>query len=92
MEMDRGRRLGRDEEVIGAGLGEVGEIALRLDYHQVHIERLLRRASRRFDNHRTDRDIRHEAPVHYVDMDPVGACLIDGTNFFAEPSKIRGQD
>jgi hypothetical protein len=35
--------------MIGAGLREVGEIALRLDNHQVHIERLLRAASYRFE-------------------------------------------
>ena len=42
MERDCRGGLGLDEKMIDAGLGEVGEIALRLDNHQVHIERLLR--------------------------------------------------
>ena len=78
--------------MIGAGLGEVGEIPLRLDNHQVHIERLLRAASHRFDNHRPDRDVRHEATIHYVDMDPVGSRRIDSANLLGESPKIRRQD
>jgi hypothetical protein len=30
-----------DEQMVGASLGEIVEIALRLDDHQVHVERLL---------------------------------------------------
>ena len=80
VEMDRRRRLGLDQEMIGADVREVGEIALRLDDHQVHIERLLRRAPHRCDDHRPDRDIRHEAAVHDVDMDPIRSRRIDGAN------------
>jgi hypothetical protein len=58
----------------------------------LHIERLLRAASHRFDNHRPDRDVRHEATVHYVDMDPVGSCRVDGTNLLGETPEIRRQD
>ena len=90
--MDRRGRLGLDEQMIGAGLGEVREIALRLDDHQMHIERLLRGASHRLDNHRSDRDVRHEAAVHHVDMDPVGSRRIDGANLLGEPPEIRRQD
>ena len=49
--MDRRRQLRVDEEMIGTGLGKGGEIAFRFDDHQMHIERLLRVASHRFDNH-----------------------------------------
>jgi hypothetical protein len=55
-------------------------------------KRLLRAASHRFDNHRLDRDVRHEATIHYVAMDPVGSCRIDGTNLLGETPEIRRQD
>jgi hypothetical protein len=58
----------------------------------VHIERLLRAASHRFDYHRPDRDIRHETTVHYVDTDLVGACRIDGANLLGEMPEISPQD
>ena len=82
--MDRRRQLRVNEEMIGAGLGKGGEIAFRLDDHQMHIERLLRVASHRFDNRRPERDIRHEAPVHHIDMDPVGAGRVDGADLIGE--------
>ena len=78
--------------MIGTGLSKVGDIALRLDDHQVHIQRLLRVASHRFDNHRPERDIRHEMAVHDVDMNPVCACRVDGANLVGEVPEIRRQD
>ena len=84
VEMDRRGRLRWNEEMIGAGLGKGYEIALRLDDHQVHIERLTRVAPHRFNNHRSERDIRHKSAVHHVDMNPVGAGRIDGANLVSE--------
>jgi hypothetical protein len=69
--MDRRGRLGLDKEMIGAGVGEAGEVALRLDDHQMHIEQLLRAASHRLGNPRPDCDVRHESTIHHVDMDLV---------------------
>ena len=51
VEMDRRGRLRWNEEMIGASLGKVDEVALGLDDHQVHIKRLTRVAPDRFDNH-----------------------------------------
>ena len=76
---------GRDD--IGAGPNESIEVALWFDNHQVHIERLLRVASDRFDNHRPKRDVRHETTIHHVDMNPVGAGRIDGV-----PPRRDGQN
>src|SRR5215468_4863898 len=45
MQMDCRARLGLHQQMIGAGIGEGGEIALRLDYHQMNVERLCRRAA-----------------------------------------------
>ena len=40
--MDGRGRLGLDEQMIGAGPSEVVELALRLDDHQMDVERLAR--------------------------------------------------
>jgi pentose-5-phosphate-3-epimerase len=37
-------------------------------------------------------DVRHEATIHYVNVNPVGSCRIDRTNLLGETSKIRRQD
>ncbi len=37
-----------------------------------------------------DRDVRHEMPVHDIDMDPVGAGGVDGAHFFPEPGEVGG--
>ena len=39
-----------------------------------------------------DRQIGHEMVVHDVDVDPVGAGLIDRMHFIAEPGEVRGED
>ena len=87
--MDRGGRLCLDEKVIGPCLGEGREIAIRLDDHQVHIERFQRGPSHGLHNHWSDRDVRHEAAVHDVDMDPVGSRRIDSANLLGKMSEIR---
>ena len=92
VKMDRRGRLRLDEEMVGAGASEFLEIALRLDDHQMHIERLLRGAPHRLDDDRPEGDVRHEAPVHDIDMDPVRAGLVDGKDFLAEPLEIGGED
>ena len=92
--MERGRcgQFRVDEEMIGTGLGKGGEMAFRLDDHQMHVERLLRAAAHRLHDQRPDRDIRHEAAVHDVDMNPVGAGRLDGANFIGKMSEVRRQD
>src|SRR6185437_13628342 len=92
VEMDRRGRFRLDKKMIGTGLSEGREIALRRDDHQVYIKWLLRAASYRLDDHWADRDIRHEAAVHDVDMDPVGSRRIDGANLLGKTPEIRRQD
>ena len=96
MQMDRRAGLGLDQQMIGAGLGEVGEIALRLDDHQMNVERLCRRAADRLQHDRPDGDVGHETAVHHIDMDPVGAGRVDGADLLAQAREIgrqnRGRD
>ena len=81
-----------NEKMIGTGLGKGGEMAFRLDDHQMHIERLSRAAAHRLHDQRPDRDIRHKAAVHDVDINPVGARRVDGANFVGKISEVRRQD
>ena len=80
------------QQMIGAGAREGVEIALRLDDHQMHVDRLLGGAPHRLDHHRADRQVRHEAAVHHIDMDPVGPGPVDRPHLLAEPPEIGRQD
>jgi hypothetical protein len=62
-------------------VGKGGEITLRLDDHQMHVEGLCGRAADRLQHHRPDSDVRNKTTVHYVDMDPVGARGVDRADF-----------
>ena len=75
-----------------SGARKIADVALRLKDHHMHVERLLGRPAHRFDHHRPDRDIWHEATVHDVNMDPVGARRIDGANLRGEIAEIRLQN
>ena len=92
MQVDGGAGLGLDQQVIGAGLGEGGEIALRLDDHQMNVERLCRRAADGLQHDRADGDVGHETAVHHVDMDPIGAGRVDGADLLAQAREIGRQD
>ena len=92
VQMDRRARLAMDDQMVGAGAGEIVEVTLGLDDHQMDIDRLLRRLAHGLDDDRADRDVRHKAPVHDIDMDPVGSRPIDGAHLLGEPAEIGRQD
>ena len=76
----------------GAGPGERFDVAIGVADHQVHVERHLGDALERRDDRRADGDVRHEVPVHDVDVDQVGAAALDGGDRVAERREIRGQN
>ena len=45
-----------------------------------------------FDHGRTERDVRNEMTVHDIDMDPVGALVLDRDAFAAEIREICRED
>src|SRR5476649_485624 len=92
MQMDRRRWLRLNKKMIGASFGKIAKITFRVDDHQVHIERLRRRSTNRIHNRRTEGDVWHEPAVHDVNMNPIGACLIDGTDFLTNSPQIRGKN
>ena len=90
MQVGAGFHLHADD--VGTGLGEVGHVALRLDDHQVHVQGLGRDGPQGLHDQGADGDVGHEAAVHHVDVDPVGAGLVDGTDVFAETGEIGRED
>jgi hypothetical protein len=56
------------------------------------VERLGRVRAERLHHRRADGEVGHEMAVHHVDVDPVGAGLVDRAHFLAEPGEIGGQD
>src|SRR6266571_4057234 len=67
-------------------------MALRLDDHQVHIDRLVGEFPEGFDHVRPERDVRDETPVHHVDMQPVGASLEDLGDLLRQAREVDGEN
>ena len=78
--------------MVGAGAREGLEVALRLDDHQMDVERLGGRLANRRDDQGAEADVGDEAAVHDVDVDPVGAGRVDGTHLFGEATDVGGED
>ena len=74
-----------------AGVGKGLEIRIAGCDHEVHVEHLPGVRAKRLDHAGADRDVRHEMPIHDVDMDPVGTGCIDRAHLLAEPGKVGGE-
>ncbi len=85
-------RFGMYGDDVGPRLGEALEIGIGRRDHQMHVENLPGRRPDRLHDRRAEGDVGHEMPVHHVDMDPVGARLVDGPHLVAEPRKIGRQN
>lgn len=81
-----------DQDVVGAGPNEVVEIALGLDDHEVHVERLGRGAAHRLDHDRAIADVRNEPAVHDVDVNPVGTRGVHRANLLRQATEVGGKD
>jgi hypothetical protein len=58
---------------VSTSLGERLDVTLRLDDHQVHIERKLGDATQGFHDQRTDGQVRDKSPIHDINVDPICA-------------------
>ena len=92
--VDVRRRLGVDRDPVGAGLGELGDVALRALDHEVHVEVGLvgQRLAQRGDDHRAERDRRDEVAVHDVAVDDARARVHDLAHLRGEVGEVGGQD
>ena len=84
--------FGMHGDVVAAGFGKGLEIGIAGRDHQMGVEDLLGVRAHRLDDIGAVGNVRHEMPVHHVEMDPVGAGRIDRADLFAQPGEIRRQD
>ena len=77
-----------DQDDIRAGADEIGQIALRLNNHQVDIERQAGALAGGLDHQRTNGDIGHKTAIHHINVDTVRAGLLDLGNLLAEAPKV----
>ena len=76
---------------VGPGLGEGFEVATRFGHHQVAVEVERCVAAQRGHHGRTDRHVRHEVPVHDVDVEPVGRRS-DFAHLLGQEAEVGRQD
>ena len=77
---------------VGTGFGEVGDVLLRLNDHQVNVQGLLSHRPQRLNNQRSNGDVRNKAAVHHIHMDPIRTGFVHGFHFFAEACEVSRQD
>ena len=82
MQMWAGFNLNRND--VRAGFGEVGDVVLRLNNHQVNVQGLLGHWTQRLNNQRSNGDVRNKTPVHHIHMDPICPGFVHGFHFCAE--------
>ena len=85
-------RLDVHGDDVGAGVGKRLEIGIAWRDHQMHVEHFLGVRAQRLHHAGADRDIRNEMPIHHVDVDPIGAGVIDRAYLFAELGEVGGQN
>ena len=77
--------FGMHGDVVAAGFGKGLEIGVAGRDHQMRVKDLLGVRPHRLDDVGAVGDVRHEMPVHHIEMDPVGAGGVDAADFLAEP-------
>jgi hypothetical protein len=54
----------------------------------MHVERELRDAAQGLDNRDTKRQVGHKVPIHHIDMDEIGAAVLDPPNLIREVCEV----
>src|SRR5437870_9193267 len=79
-------------EPVRSRVGEGLEIATGLRDHEMRLERKAGRPTKRADDDRADRDVRHEVPVHDVDVNPVRTRRLSLGDLLTEAREVSRQD
>jgi hypothetical protein len=79
-----------DHDDIGAGLDEIGDVAVGIFYHQVDVQGERSYAAHCLNNQGADGDVGDKVPIHDVDVDVVGTGGFNGPDLFAEAGEIGG--
>ncbi len=86
MQVGAGLRMHRD--AVTAGLRKGFEIGIDGGDHQMAIEEGIAVRPKRLDDIRPEGNVRHEMPVHDIEMNPVRAGLGDIGDFLSELGEI----
>ena len=86
VQMGTGFRMHR--EIVGAGLGKVGNAGIRIRHHEMDVEGEGGHFSKRFDNGRADRQVRNKMPVHHVHVQQVGSRGFHRGDFVGQVRKV----
>src|SRR4051794_14178646 len=86
------RGLGVDRHSVRAGSNKVVEVPLRLYDHEVNVERQPGELTHGLDDLRTEREVRYEATIHDVDVNPVGASGLAHRDLIGELREVGAED
>ena len=84
--------LGVHGDDVGAGRRELLHVTLGLHDHEVAIERLGGDLAQRLHHRRTEGDVGNEAPVHHVEVNPLGACAVHFAHLVSESCEVRSEN
>src|SRR6185437_1765843 len=85
-------RLGMNRQPGCASAREILQVRLRMDHHQMNVEREAGAAPYCVDHLRSEGQVRNELSVHDIDMNPVGATLRAHIDLVAQAREVRAQD
>ncbi len=86
--VDMRPRLDMGGDHIGPRLGIGLDIGIDGRDHQVHVHEGRNMRAKGFDRGGAEGQVRHEMPVHHIDMDPIGALGFDRADLGAEIGEI----
>ena len=84
-------RLRVHQRLVGGRLHQPRQQPVRLVYHQMQVQRQTRGAADGVNNHRPERYVGHETPVHHINMQQVGPGDFRILNLLRQPPEIRRQ-
>lgn len=86
--MQIGAGFPMNADLVGPRVGKSLQMALRLDDHQVNVQRQRRHAAHRAHDQRPHRDVRHELPIHHINMNQITPGGLGFLNLLAQPGEI----
>lgn len=80
-----------DDQFIGAGFRKGFEEDFRFGAHQVHVKKELAERADGLDDLRAEGNIRHEMPVHNVQVQPIGSGLGGANGVFTKGGVVSSE-
>ena len=81
-----------NDDRVGPAGGKVRHVAVGLDDHEVDLQGQAGDRAQSLDDRLAETEVGHEDPIHHVEVDAIGAGLLDGPHLVAQPQEIGRQD